>query len=201
MDSADTWANYKLFLLDENHKPTVVAGCPPDYFSADGQLWGNSIYDWEYMEQNNFAWWKKRISFCSKIYDIIRIDHFIGIVRYYAIPAEDKNAINGEFHKGPGIKLIRAIDEARGETEIIAEDLGVVVDSVRRLVKCSGYPGMKIIQHAFNGDTTNEHLPFNYEKNMCIYLGTHDNDTMVAAIENRITSYNVCYTKLLRLII
>lgn len=183
MDSADTWANFNQFLLDENHNPTVVAGCPPDFFTEDGQLWGNSIYDWIEMEKDNFDWWKKRISFSSKIYDVVRIDHFIGIVRYYAIPAKDTNARKGTFHKGPGLKLIKAIDEAKGESEIIAEDLGVVVEEVIELIKSSGYPGMKILQFAFDGNPTNEHLPINYEKNYCVYLGTHDNDTIASAIK------------------
>jgi len=183
MDSADTWANSDLFQLDENHRPTVVAGCPPDCFSDDGQLWGNSIYDWAVMEKDGFSWWKDRISFSCTIYDVIRIDHFIGIVRYYAIPADHDNARKGKFHKGPGYALIKAIDEARGESQIIAEDLGVVVEPVRKLIKRSGYPGMKILQHAFDGNPENEHLPINYEKNFCVYLGTHDNDTMAAVIE------------------
>ncbi len=183
MDSADTWANSNLFLLDEDHRPTVVAGCPPDGFSEDGQLWGNSIYDWAVMEKDGFSWWKDRISFSCTIYDVIRIDHFIGIVRYYAIPAGDENARKGKYHKGPGYALIKAIDEARGDSQIIAEDLGVVVEPVRKLIKRSGYPGMKILQHAFDGNPENEHLPINYEKNFCVYLGTHDNDTMAAAIE------------------
>lgn len=183
MDSADTWANSNLFLLDEDHRPTVVAGCPPDCFSEDGQLWGNSIYDWAVMEKDDFSWWKDRISFSCTIYDVIRIDHFIGIVRYYAIPAEDENARKGKFHKGPGYALIKAIDEARGDSQIIAEDLGFVVEPVRKLIKRSGYPGMKILQHAFDGNPKNEHLPINYEKNFCVYLGTHDNDTMASAIE------------------
>ena len=183
MDSADTWAEYNQFLLDEDHRPTVVAGCPPDCFSEDGQLWGNSIYDWATMKEDGYKWWKKRIAFSATIYDVIRIDHFIGIVRYYAIPANDDNAKKGKFHKGPGMNLIKAIDEARGDSEIIAEDLGVVTDAVRKLIKSSGYPGMKIVQHAFDGNPENEHLPINYTKNFCVYLGTHDNDTMVAVID------------------
>ena len=183
MDSADTWANSNQFLLDDDHRPSVVAGCPPDCFAEDGQLWGNAIYDYDFMEKDNFSWWKSRIAFSAKIYDVIRIDHFIGIVRYYAIPAEDTTARNGKFHKGPGYKLIKAIDEVKGDSEIIAEDLGVVVKAVTALIKRSGYPGMKILQHAFDGKPTNEHLPINYDKNYCVYLGTHDNDTVVSAIE------------------
>lgn len=183
MDSADTWACADQFLLDDDHRPTVVAGCPPDCFSELGQLWGNSIYDWKAMHKDGYKWWKSRIAYSAKIYDIIRIDHFIGIVRYYAIPAKDGDARKGKFHEGPGMKLIKAIDEARGDSGIIAEDLGVVTDAVKELMKRSGYPGMKILQHAWDGNPENEHLPINYEHNYCVYLGTHDNDTMAAAID------------------
>lgn len=183
MDSADTWADSKEFLLDENHRPTVVAGCPPDAFSDDGQLWGNSIYDYKYMEKDNFSWWKKRIAFNAKIYDVIRIDHFIGIVRYYTIPFGATDAKIGKFEWGPGEKLTSAINEALGDSSLIAEDLGVVIPEVTALMKLEQYPGMKILQHAFGGGTDNEHLPINYDRNCCVYLGTHDNDTIVAAIE------------------
>ena len=184
MDSAETWAESQQFLLDENHKPTVVAGCPPDSFSEDGQLWGNSIYNWDFMEKDNFTWWRNRIGFSAKIYDVIRIDHFIGIVRYYNIPYGAPNARIGEFKKGPGEKLVKAINESLGDSQIIAEDLGLVTDEVREIMKKSGYPGMKILQHAFDGTKTNEHLPINYDRNCCVYLGTHDNDTIFAAIKN-----------------
>ncbi len=183
-DSADVWANHEQFLLNDDHRPTLVAGCPPDYFSEDGQLWGNAIYDWSFMKKDSFSWWKNRISFSAMIYDTIRIDHFIGIVRYYGIPADSKSAKVGKYYKGPGMKLIKAIDEARGECTIIAEDLGAVTDSVRKLIERSGYPGMKILQFAFGSDTDNEHLPMNYTRNLCVYPGTHDNDTLATAISN-----------------
>ncbi len=188
MDSADTWADSQQFLLDENHRPTVVAGCPPDDFSEDGQLWGNSIYDWDFMEKDNFTWWRNRIAFNAKIYDVIRIDHFIGIVRYYTIPYGATDAKIGEFRWGPGEKLTKAIDESLGDSELIAEDLGIVIDKVTELMKKEQYPGMKILQHAFNGGVDNEHLPINYDRNCCVYLGTHDNDTIVAAIKNNMTA-------------
>ncbi len=184
MDSADTWADSEQFLLDQNHNPTVVAGCPPDAFSDDGQLWGNSIYDYEFMEKDNFSGWKKRIEFSAKFYDVIRIDHFIGIVRYYTIPYGSTNAKAGEFRKGPAEKLTQAINSALGDSELIAEDLGIVIDAVIELMKKENYPGMKILQHAFDGNPNNEHLPCNYIQNSCVYLGTHDNDTMISAIEN-----------------
>lgn len=184
MDSAETWAESEQFLLDENHVPTVVAGCPPDEFSEDGQLWGNSIYNWDYMEKDNFKWWKNRMAFSAKIYDVIRIDHFIGFVRYYTIPYGAKNARKGEFKKGPGEKLINAISEVVSSNQIIAEDLGLVTQEVVDLIKKSKYPGMKILQHAFGGGTKNEHLPINYDRNCCVYLGTHDNDTMLSVVKN-----------------
>lgn len=183
LDSAETWAESEQFLLDENHVPTVVAGCPPDCFSDEGQLWGNSIYNWDYMSKDNFTWWRSRMAFSAKIYDVIRIDHFIGIVRYYTIAYGAKNAIVGEFKTGPGEKLVKAINESIGESQIIAEDLGIVTDEVREIMKKAGYPGMKILQHAFNSTPENENLPINYDRNCLVYLGTHDNDTIVSAIK------------------
>lgn len=197
MDSADTWVNSEQFLLDEDHRPTVVAGCPPDAFTDDGQLWGNAIYDWDVMRKDKFSWWKKRIAFNSTIYDVIRIDHFIGIVRYYAIPAGDTNAKNGKFNDGPGYALVKAIDEARGESEIIAEDLGIVIEPVRKLIKRSGYPGMRILQYAFDGNPDNDYLPDNYVENTCVYLGTHDNDTMLSVIEQMTEEQKKCMLKYL----
>ncbi len=183
LDSADVWANHSLFQLDENWKPINVAGCPPDAFSDWGQKWGNPIYDWDKMEQEDFAWWKKRMAASAKLYDVTRIDHFIGIVRYYNIPV-DGVPKDGFFAKGPGIKLIRAIDSAIGDAKVIAEDLGVVVPEVTALVKESGYPGMKVFQFAFDGNTTNEHALHNHEKNYVVYIGTHDNETMKGYIGN-----------------
>jgi len=194
MDSADTWANFEQFLLDDDHRPTVVAGCPPDDFSDDGQYWGNSIYNWDFMEKDNFKWWKNRISFSSSIYDVVRIDHFIGIVRYYEIPANENNARNGKYKTGPGEKLISAIEEVIGNSKIIAEDLGVAFEGVKTLMKNAGYPGMKVLQFAFDGDTKNEHLPINYEQNSCVYLGTHDNDTGISFI-NKMSKSQLVFLK------
>lgn len=177
LDSADVWANTEIFQLDENREPVNVAGCPPDAFSEDGQKWGNPLYDWEKMSKDNFAWWKKRISSVSSFYDIIRIDHFIGIVRYYCIPS-DKSAKFGWYEKGPGINLINAIKESVGNAKIIAEDLGVVGPDVEELLLESGYPGMKVLEFAFDGSRDNVYLPHNHVKNSVLYIGTHDNDTL-----------------------
>ncbi len=183
LDSADVWTNPTLFQLDENLKPVNVAGCPPDAFSDWGQKWGNPIYDWDEMERCDFAWWKKRMIASARLYDVTRIDHFIGIVRYYNIPV-DGVPKDGFFAKGPGIKLINAIDSVMGDAKVIAEDLGVVVPEVTELIKKSGYPGMKVLQFAFDGNTNNEHAPHNYEKNYVVYIGTHDNETMKGYIGN-----------------
>ena len=177
LDSADVWVHPEQFLLDENHEPTVVAGCPPDAFSDEGQKWGNPIYDWERMEREDFAWWKKRIRAAARCYDVIRIDHFIGIVRYYKIPVNE-SAKKGSFAWGPGLKLLKALDESIGEAKIIAEDLGVLVSEVGEVLQKSGYPGMKVLEFAFDGKRENPYLPHNYPKNCVVYGGTHDNDTL-----------------------
>lgn len=178
LDSADVWAHCSLFQLDAERRPVRVAGVPPDAFSKDGQLWGNPLYDWAAMEQDGFDWWKKRMAYSAKIYDVVRIDHFIGVVRYYAIPAGDGTAANGSWQPGPGRKLTDAIDSAIGGARIIAEDLGVVVPEVRKLLKHTGYPGMKVLQFAFDGNPKNEYLPHNYIQNSVVYGGTHDNETL-----------------------
>lgn len=183
LDSADVWTNPKLYQLDSNLLPVDVAGCPPDAFSTYGQKWGNPLYDWDRMAQDDFSWWKRRIRTASVFYDITRIDHFIGIVRYYCIPF-DKEPKDGCYKDGPGIKLIKAIDSARGDSKIIAEDLGVVIPKVNELIKESGYPGMKVLQFAFDGGTKNPYLPYNSTSNYVVYTGTHDNDTNVGFIES-----------------
>lgn len=183
LDSADVWANTEQFQLDHDLQPVCVAGCPPDAFSDYGQKWGNPLYDWDRMEQDGFSWWKNRIRKSASLYDVIRIDHFIGVVRYYNIPA-DGEPKNGFYLEGPGKKLVDAIDSARGNAKVIAEDLGVIVPEVQKLVKESGYPGMKILQFGFDGNAENEHAPHNHEKNYVVYIGTHDNDTLKGYIEN-----------------
>ena len=179
MDSADVWANPELFQLDEFLQPTVVAGCPPDAFAADGQRWGNPIYDWTKMEQDGFAWWIRRLRAATQFYDSVRIDHFRGIESYWAIPANEETAINGEWRKGPGMKLISAIKEALPEAHFIAEDLGFLTDEVIELRNQSGFPGMKVLQFAFDSRESGNYLPYTYLPNSICYTGTHDNETLV----------------------
>ncbi len=182
-DSADTWADPKLFQFDEKGYPTAVAGCPPDAFSATGQLWGNPLYDWEYHKRTGYRWWIKRIKHCFELYDVVRFDHFRGVDAYYAIPYKDKTAEFGKWQKGPGFELFRTVYDKLGEVDIIAEDLGYLTDSVRRLVKRTGYPGMKILQFAFDSREDSDYLPHNYDANSVVYTGTHDNDTTAGWIK------------------
>lgn len=185
LDSADVWCHTDQFQLDADLRPVKVAGVPPDLFSATGQLWGNPIYDWGVMEKDGFSWWKSRMRLSAEIYDVVRIDHFIGIVKYYSIPAGDKTAENGEWVCGPGQKLTDAINSVLGSSSIIAEDLGVAIPEVKKLLKSCGYPGMKIIQNAFDGNPDNDHLPYNFERNMVVYGGTHDNETLAGAFNRK----------------
>jgi 4-alpha-glucanotransferase len=176
-DSADTWANPELFQLDKKNTPIDVAGCPPDAFSATGQLWGNPLYKWDYHEKTGYKWWMKRIAHCYKLYDVVRIDHFRGFDEYYAIPYGDPTAEFGEWRKGPGYKLFETMKKELGEKKVIAEDLGFLTPSVIKLVKKTGYPGMKILQFAFDSREESDYLPHNYTNNCIVYTGTHDNDT------------------------
>lgn len=176
-DSADTWASPNLFQFDENHNPTHVAGCPPDAFSATGQLWGNPLYDWDYHKKTDYEWWLRRISYSFKLYDIVRIDHFRGFDEYYAIPFGAKTAEHGKWMPGPGIDFFHTIERNLGTLNIIAEDLGFLTDSVLKLLKDSGFPGMKVIQFAFDNRESSNYLPHTYSTNCVVYTGTHDNDT------------------------
>ncbi len=178
LDSADTWARPELFELDEEQKPVAVAGCPPDAFSATGQLWGNPLYRWELHRQSGYEWWLSRISYCFQLYDVVRIDHFKGFDEYYSIPFGDKTAENGHWEKGPGIELFQAITKTLGQVDIIAEDLGYITESVRHLLHETGYPGMKVLEFAFDSREDSDYLPHNYDKNCVVYTGTHDNDTI-----------------------
>ena len=178
LDSADVWANPELFQLDENLNPIGVAGCPPDSFSETGQLWGNPLYKWDYHKETGYKWWLKRMAYCYELYDIVRIDHFRGFDEYYYIPYEDETAEFGHWEKGPGYDLFGTIKEKLGEKKIIAEDLGFLTDSVIELVKKCGYPGMKILQFAFDSKEESDYLPHNYGHNSVVYTGTHDNDTI-----------------------
>lgn len=183
-DSADLWSNPRLFLLDkETLKPIKVAGCPPDAFSATGQLWGNPIYDWNYLEETNYQWWISRIKHSLKLYDVIRIDHFRGFEAYWSVPNGEKTAQSGEWIKGPEMKLFDAIKRELGEVNIIAEDLGFLTKETIEFREKSGFPGMKVLAFAFSGESQNLYLPHNYERNCVAYTGTHDNDTVRGWIE------------------
>ena len=178
-DSADTWANPKLFQLDEKGMPIGVAGCPPDVFAVTGQLWGNPLYNWKYHKKTDYEWWVKRIAYCYELYDIVRIDHFRGFESYWFVPYGDPTAENGHWEKGPGYDFFRTLKKKLGKMKVIAEDLGFLTDDVVKLVKKTGYPGMKILQFAFDAGNDSEYLPHNYDKNCVVYTGTHDNDTTV----------------------
>ena len=177
-DSADVWAQPAQFCLDPDGQPSAAAGVPPDYFSADGQLWGNPLYDWDAMRADGFRWWKERIRGAAKRYDVVRIDHFRAISSYWVVPRGELTARGGHWAPGPGPALLQALHTAAPELELIAEDLGIITDKVRRLVKRTGFPGMKVFQFAFDGKSDNEHLPENVRYNTVYYTGTHDNDTL-----------------------
>lgn len=178
-DSSDAWANPQLFQFDGDSNPIAVAGCPPDGFSATGQLWGNPLYRWEHHKETGYAWWLKRLEACFELYDVVRIDHFRGFDEYYSIPYGELTAMNGEWKPGPGIEIFENMKKKLGEREVIAEDLGFLTPSVVELVKKSGYPGMKILQFAFDSREESDYLPHNYTKNCVVYTGTHDNDTVL----------------------
>ncbi len=177
-DSVEAWASPELFLLEANLRPTVVAGCPPDYFSKNGQLWGNPIYDWEHHKKDGYSWWINRIKKALTIFDTVRIDHFRAFDSYFAIPYGSKNAVPGEWRTGPGREFFDRLFEQIPEPSIIAEDLGDLFDSVRDLLKYTGFPGMKITQFAFDTPDSS-YLPHYHEKNVVIYTGTHDNATLM----------------------
>ncbi|MCI6646880.1 MAG: 4-alpha-glucanotransferase [Oscillospiraceae bacterium] len=181
LDSVDVWAHPELFQLDENHVPREVAGCPPDGFSETGQLWGNPLFDWDRMAEDDYAWWTRRIGFLCGVYNRLRIDHFRGFDAYYAIPYGDPDARRGVWKEGPGMKLFRAVERSIGPQPIIAEDLGFLTDSVRQLLKDSGFPGMKVLEFAFDSRDPNgsDYLPHCYPTHCVAYTGTHDNDTLV----------------------
>ena len=178
-DSADAWASPELFQFDNDFTPLAVAGCPPDAFSADGQLWGNPLYRWDYHRQTGYEWWCRRLDHCFKMYDVVRIDHFRGFDEYYSIPYGDKTAVNGHWEKGPGIELFRTLDARLGEKQIIAEDLGFQTPTVVKLLADSGYPGMKVLEFAFDPREKTDYLPHSYDRNCVVYTGTHDNETLV----------------------
>lgn len=176
-DSVDVWSNRELFLLDPKGKPTVIAGVPPDYFSKTGQLWGNPLYDWDVMARQNYVWWVERFRSMFDLFDVVRVDHFRGFEAAWHVPAGEKNAVNGTWTKAPGEKLFDAVFASLGKMPLIAEDLGIITPEVTALRDRYGFPGMKILQFAFDSGPMNAYLPHNHCKNSIIYTGTHDNDT------------------------
>lgn len=181
LNSADVWAHPELFQLDGENRPTAVAGCPPDSFSADGQIWGNPLYRWDYHRSTGYDWWCSRLWQVFRLYDVVRIDHFRGFDEYYSIPAGCYTALEGHWEKGPGLELFQTAQARTGPLPVIAEDLGFMTDSVRALVSATGFPNMKVIQFGFDPDdvgAANDYLPHNYPENCVVYTGTHDNDTL-----------------------
>ena len=192
-DSCDVWADPSLFQLDEQGMPTGVAGCPPDYFAKDGQLWGNPLYDWQKMSADGYQWWKKRIRAASRLFDVIRIDHFRGLESYWSVPYGEETARNGKWVKGPDHDFIRALKESFPDLRLIAEDLGFLTPEVIRLQKDSGFPGMKVLEFAFDPREPSNYLPHRYERNCICYSGTHDNETLVQWQEGQNTE-TLAYT-------
>ena len=184
LDSADVYFDRELFQLEKDGTPKAIAGCPPDGFSADGQLWGNPLYDYKYHEKTGFKWWKQRVSYLCKQYDLLRIDHFRGIEAYWSIPYGEETGKNGKWVKGPNMKLINAFKEVTKDDQIIAEDLGTLTEDTYKMIEESGYPGMRVLEFAFDGDNKNVHLPHNMPRNCVAYIGTHDNEPIMAWKKN-----------------
>lgn len=182
-DSADVMGSPELFELDAKGNPVNVAGVPPDGFSPEGQLWGNPVFDWEYMRKSGYEWWIKRIGHSARMFDKVRIDHFRGFSSFYSVPFGSRNAVSGSWRAGPGTELFNAVEAAIGKPDIIAEDLGFIDDGVRDLMRKTGFPGMKILQFAFDSRESSDYLPHNYGRNCVVYIGTHDNDTLIGWLE------------------
>ncbi|MDO5136441.1 MAG: 4-alpha-glucanotransferase [Eubacteriales bacterium] len=176
-DSADAWADPRLFQFDEDNRPRAVAGCPPDAFSATGQLWGNPLYDWEYHRRTGYDWWIRRMSHCMRLYDMVRVDHFRGFDEYYAIPYGNPTAEHGTWEKGPGLELFQVLGKNVQPLRVIAEDLGFLTEGVLSMLRESGFPGMKVLQFAFDESENSDYLPHKYQRNCVVYTGTHDNET------------------------
>lgn len=183
-DSSDAWAYPLLFQFDEHNQPVAVAGCPPDYFAPKGQLWGNPLYSWEYHRETGYSWWVQRMQHSLRLYDVVRVDHFRGFDEYYSVPFGNETAEFGHWEKGPGLELFHALKEKVDNLSVIAEDLGFLTDSVLQLVKDTGYPGMKVLEFAFDDGADCLYLPHNFVQNSIVYTGTHDNDTLVGWIES-----------------
>lgn len=195
MDSADVWSRQELFLLEPDGTPSCVAAAVPDKFSSHGQVWGNPVYNWKRMEEDGFAWWRERIENRSKLFDIIRIDHFLGMVKDYTVSYGAWSAASGKWLKGPGRKLANAMNEVKGDSSLIADDYGgkTQIPGVKKLLDKAGWPGMKVLMFAFDGDTANEHLPHNYtDHHTIVYAGTHDNETIVGYFRDK-TDYELAY--------
>lgn len=195
MDSADVWANPECFQLDEKNIPVEVAGVPPDYFSQDGQLWGNPLYNWEYMQSDGYGWWIRRVDGASSLYDVLRIDHFRGFESYWAVPYGEKTAKTGRWVKGPGIYFVKMITGWFNTMQFIAEDLGILTDDVHELLEESGLPGMKVLEFAFDADTPSSYLPHFYNRNCVCYAGTHDN-APILEWEKEESEKNLAFAKL-----
>lgn len=185
LDSSDVWSHPELFALDQNRNPIEVAGCPPDAFSQTGQLWGNPLYRWDKMKEDDYQWWIRRIQGAFGWYDIMRLDHFRGLESYYAIPYGREDAVIGEWKQGPGKDFINAIRKQIPHAKIIAEDLGLLTPEVKQLLSYSGYPGMKVLQFAFDGSPNNDYLPYQYNNHCVVYTGTHDNDTTKSWLQSQ----------------
>ena len=194
LDSSDAWANADQFLFDNEYTPKLVAGVPPDYFSKTGQLWGNPLYNYKRMKENNYEWWIRRIQHISKYCGVIRIDHFRGFESFYAIKNGAENAIRGKWMPGPGIAFFDIIKEKCPDVEIIAEDLGIITKKVKKLICECGFPGMKVLQFAFDGRKNNPYLPKNHTPNSVSYIGTHDNQTLKGFV-NDLNEENANYIK------
>lgn len=177
MDSADVWSNRSQFLLDRDGRPTLVAGVPPDYFAKDGQLWGNPLYRYVEMKKNGYKWWVERLDHALNLYDVVRIDHFRGLCRYWGVPADAKTAKEGKWYPGPRTGIFDELKKIRPDHCIVAEDLGIIDEEVEEFLEITGYPGMRVMQFGLDGDPHNKHLPHEYEKSCVAYTGTHDNDT------------------------
>lgn len=179
LDSADVWAEPEAFQLDSRRVPTEVSGVPPDYFSADGQLWGTPLYNWDAMRADGYGWWRRRAMGAARLYDAVRIDHFRGLESYWAVPYGETTARNGRWVKGPGMELVAALRDGCPKLQFIAEDLGILTDEVRALLRESGLPGMKVLEFAFNPHDLSDYLPHNQSENCVCYAGTHDNNTLL----------------------
>ena len=195
LDSADVWAEREMFQLDDQQRPVEVAGVPPDAFTDDGQLWGNPLYDWERMEKDGFAWWIRRLRAAARLYDVVRIDHFRGLESYWAVPYGDATARRGQWRPGPGKAFIRAIQTALPELDMIAEDLGYMTPEVMALRDFSGFPGMKILQFAFDPSGESEYLPHRMDPNSVCYIGTHDNSTLRQWLERDATPKSLAFAR------